>query len=139
MAAEQEQILKDAAEVESKIEAKTEEYEEAKEEAKEEMEKLGISVKATRRSTTSVGTAMSRAKNNFQYRLKQKGWIIDYNIKNRIVGASNYGLYVEFDDADFIVRAGDKDGDELLKHPYGAGSLTELAKAVEEHGEDVEE
>jgi chromosome segregation ATPase len=132
MAAEQEEILSSAEEIEKQVEEKEAELETAKETAKAELEKLGVSTKSTRKVNTGTA-AERRAKNNFQYRLKQKNWNIDYNLKNRIIGANGFGLTVEFEDKEFCVK---KDDAEVLRHGYGSGSLIALANAVKEHGDE---
>ena len=132
--AEQEGVLKEAAGIETAIEEKTKKFEEVKTKSDAELEALGVSTKATR--TVSTGTtAERRAKNNFQYRLKSKGWDLNYNVKGRIESAENYGLKVVFADDDFVISKGDT---ELLKHPYGEGSLSALATVVKDKGEGVE-
>jgi len=128
-------ILKKAEEMETEIEKATEELEEAKEEAKKKMEELGVSTRTTTRTAATGTAAERRAKNNFQYRLKTKGWVIDYNLKNRIQGAKKHGLYVLFDDKEFVVSPEDDRENVLLKHEYGSGSLTALADCVKEHGD----
>lgn len=133
--AEQEEVLKKAEEVESEITAKEEEFAKAKEQSDAELEALGVSAKATRRTATGT-TAERRAKNNFQYRLKSKEWELSYNVKGRIESATKYGLLVDFQDDEFIMTKGDQ---EVLRHPYGEGSLSALAVAVKEHGEGVED
>lgn len=128
-------LIKEAEGMEKTIETKEKELVTAKEQSDAELEKLGISAKATRRTSTGT-TAERRAKNNFQYRLKSKGWELSYNVKGRIESATKYGLKVDFGDDEFIVSKDDK---EVVKHPYGEGSLTTLAQAVKDHGEGVEE
>ena len=133
--AEQGEVLKKAEETQAEIEAKQEEFEKVKEAADAELEALGVSAKATRRTATGT-TAERRAKNNFQYRLKSKEWELSYNVKGRIESATKYGLLVDFQDDEFVMTKGDK---EVLRHPYGEGSLSALAVAVKEHGEGVED
>lgn len=135
MAAEQEAILSDAESVEEKLEAKQTELAQAKEKADEELEALGIPKKGTR--TPAVGTAAERRqKNNFQYRLKSKGWEMLYNTKGRIEGAKNYGLTVTFESEQYTVEGGTLEAP--FSHPYGEGCLTALADVVKAHGEGVE-
>ena len=134
--AEQEDILEKAEKIDEKVEAAEKDLETAKEERKAKMEELGISTKATTTRRAATGTAAERrAKNNFQYRLKTKGWLIDYNEKQRIIGAHGFGLAVDFEDTEFVIK---KDDTEVLRHSYGAGSLIALANCVKEHGESEE-
>lgn len=135
MEAAQEDILKEAEEKEAVIAEKEAQLKEAEAEAKAELEAMGVSTRAAR--TASSGDAsIRRAKNNFQYRLKSKGWLIDYNAKGRVQGASNYGLTVEFGPEEFTVTGGTLE--QPFSHPYGQNSLTALTEVVEKHGEGVE-
>ena len=134
MDAQQEEVLAKAAEMEGKITAKEEEFKTAKEKADSELEAMGVSTKTTRAASSGT-TAERRAKNNFQYRLKSKGWDLNYNVKGRIESAEKYGLMVVFDQEEFVMSKG---GAEVLRHPYGEGSLSSLATSVKEHGEGVE-
>ena len=133
---EEKETLAKAAAIDKQVEDKSKELESAQEESKKQLEELGVSPAATRRSTSTGTTAERRAKNNFQYRLKSKGWELSYNVKGRIESATKYGLLVDFGDDDFTIT---KDGAEVLKHPYGEGSLISLASTVKEHGVGVEE
>lgn len=130
---EQEDILSKAANIETEMEKTQAELEKAKEESKKKMEELGISTKATTRTAATGTAAERRAKNNFQYRLKTKGWIVEVNEKNRIVGAKDSGLYCAFGDDAFTISPDDDRENILLTHSYGPGSLTALADCVKEH------
>ena len=135
MAAEQETILADAEAVEEKLEAKQGELAKAKEEADAKLEELGIPKKGTR--SPAVGTAAERRqKNNFQYRLKSKGWEMLYNTKGRIEGAEKYGLTVTFEPEQYTITGGTLT--EVFAHPYGEGCLTALAEVVKNHGEGAD-
>lgn len=133
---EQAEILDKAAKIETTLEETEKELEQTKEEAKKKMEELGIPTKATARKAASGTAAERRAKNNFQYRLKTKGWIVDVDAKNRIVGARDKGLYCQFNDQEFVVTPEDDRENVLLRHAYGAGSLVALADCVKEHGQE---
>jgi chromosome segregation ATPase len=135
MAEEQEKILADASTIEEKLEKKEKELVEEKERADAKLEELGVPKGSTR--IAASGTASERRqKNNFQYRLKSKGWEMSYNMKGRIESASNYGLSVVFEPEQFRATGGTIDGE--FTHPYGEGCLTALAAMVKEHGESVE-
>jgi chromosome segregation ATPase len=137
MAAEQDKILKDASTIEERLAKKEAELAEVKEVAEQKLEELGVP-KGSTRSTAAAGSATERRqKNNFQYRLKSKGWEMNYNMKGRIESASNYGLTVQFNPDDFEITGGSLK--EPFKHPYGEGCLTALGNVVKDHGEGVEE
>lgn len=131
---EQSEILEKAKGIDSELEKTASELEKAKEESKKKMDDLGISTKATTRSAATGSAAERRAKNNFQYRLKTKGWIVEVNARNRIEGAKDSGLYCGFGDKEFTVAPDDDRENILLTHAYGPGSLTALADCVKEHG-----
>jgi chromosome segregation ATPase len=134
MAAEQDKVLKEASTIEGRINKKTEELESAKKKADAELEAMGVSTKVTRASS---GTSVERrAKNNFQYRLKTKGWDLNYNVKGRIESATKYGLTVVFEESQISVTGGSIK--ETWTHPYGEGSLVALGSIVKEHGQGVE-
>lgn len=132
MAAEQEAILKNASSIEGRLEEKTAELAKEKEAADKKLEELGVPKTSTR--VASTGTASERRKkNNFQYRLKSKGWEMQYNLKGRVEGASKFGLNVKFDPDEYVVTGGTIDGE--FKHPYGENCLVALGDVVEKHGE----
>jgi chromosome segregation ATPase len=138
MAAEQDEILEKASVYEEQIEEKQQQLDDVKKEADAELEALGVPKTTTLTRTKATGTAAERRqKNNFQYRLKSKGWEMNYNMKGRIESAVNYGLTVVFEQDQFSITGGTLQ--EEFKHPYGEGSLTALAQIVKEHGEGVEE
>jgi hypothetical protein len=137
LAAEETQILTEAQQKEDEIKKAEEEYEAAKEEAAKKMEELGISTKKVR--TAATGTAAERrAKNNFQYRLKSNGWMMNYNLKNRITDAQKYGLTVTFEPEEYVVTGGKLK--EPFKHPYGQNSLSALSQVVKDNAtEDLDD
>lgn len=135
MAAEQDKILKDAAAIEGKLEKKQDELTKEKEKADAKLEELGVP-KGSTRVAASGSAAERRQKNNFQYRLKSKGWEMNYNMKGRIESASKYGLTVTFDSEQYIVTGGTLK--QEFSHPYGEGCLVALADVVKAHGKGVD-
>ena len=131
MEAEQEQILEDAASITERLEAKEAELVEEKKLADAKLEELGVP-KGSTRLAASGSASERRKKNNFQYRLKSKGWEMNYNLAGRIESATNFGLMVKFDSEEFIATGGTIDGE--FKHPYGEGCLTALGQLVKDHG-----
>ena len=136
MEAKQEETLKDAGAIEERLKAKEEELAKVKEESDKKLEELGVP-KTSVRIAASGSAAGRRQKNNFQYRLKSKGWEMKYNLKGRIESAARYGLTVVFEQEEFIVTGGSVSGE--YKHAYGEGALTSLGIVVKDHGENVEE
>jgi len=124
-------LVEQADGIDKKIEEKTSALETATEESKKELESLGITTKVTRAASSGT-SSVRRAKNNFQYRLKLKGWKLNYNAAGRIESAENAGLVVDFGAENFTVKKGEA---VVLDHAYGEGSLSELATTVKEHGE----
>jgi len=136
MEAKQEKTLADAAEIEERLKEKQEELAKVKEESDKKLEELGVP-KVSARAVASGSAVGRRQKNNFQYRLKSKGWDMKYNLKGRIESAARYGLTVVFEQDQYIVTGGTLK--EEFKHPYGEGALTSLSTVVNDHGENVEE
>jgi chromosome segregation ATPase len=136
MAAEQEKILKDATAIEEALKKKEEELAKAKEKADAKLEELGVP-KASARVVASGSAAGRRQKNNFQYRLKSKGWEMNYNVKGRIESASNYGITIKFEPEEWIATGGSIKGE--YTRGYGEGALGAVGSLVKEHGEGVEE
>jgi DNA repair exonuclease SbcCD ATPase subunit len=135
MAAEQEKILADASTIQERLEEKEAQLAEEKELADAKLEELGVP-KGSTRVAASGSAAERRQKNNFQYRLKSKGWEMGYNMKGRIENAVNYGLTVVFHPDEFSITGGSLK--EEFRHPYGEGCLTALGNIVKDHGEGVE-
>lgn len=135
MAAEQDKILKDASTIEARLEKKQEELVKEKEKADKKLEELGVPKGGTRMAA-SGSAAERRQKNNFQYRLKSKGWEMNYNMKGRIESAAKYGLTVVFEPEQYSITGGSLK--EAFTHPYGEGCLTALAQVVKDHGKGVE-
>ena len=137
MAAEQDTILKDATTIEDKLAKKEAELAKEKEAAEKKLEELGVPKGSTRSIASSTDATVRRQKNNFQYRLKSKGWEMKYNIKGRIESASSYGLNVVFHPEQYVITGGSLNGEFI--HSYGEGALAELGVVVKEHGENVPE
>jgi len=127
---QQKPLVEQATGIEKKIEDKTAEFTKVKEESSKELEELGITTTVTRAASSGT-SSVRRAKNNFQYRLKLKGWTLNYNAAGRIESAENAGLSVEFGAENFTVKKGEE---VVLDHAYGEGSLTALATTVKDHG-----
>jgi hypothetical protein len=136
LAAQQDKILKDASTIEERLKEKEAELEKEKEAADKKLEELGVP-KGSARKISSGSATERRQKNNFQYRLKSKGWEMNYNLNGRIESASKYGITVRFDPEEFVATGGTIDGE--YTHPYGEGCLVAVGNLVKEHGEGVEE
>lgn len=135
MEAKQEETLKKADEIKEALEEKEKLLAEEKEKADAKLEELGVP-KGTTRMVSSGSAVGRRQKNNFQYRLKSKGWDMQYNDKGRISAASNYGLNVEFGQEEYTITGGKLK--DPFTHSYGEGALAEVAVIVKEYGEGVE-
>ena len=134
--AKTEETLAKAAEIETKLEEKEAVLAKEKEAADKKLEELGVP-KGTTRIAASGTAAERRQKNNFQYRLKRKGWDMDYNLKGRIESATQYGLKVVFGPEQYVVTGGTIEGE--YTHLYGEGALTDLGQLIKDHGESEEE
>jgi hypothetical protein len=135
MDAEQDKILKDASTIEEKLAKKEAELAKEKEAADKKLEELGVP-KTTTRIAASGSAAGRRQKNNFQYRLKSKGWEMKYNLKGRIESAENFGLTVVFEPEEYVVTGGTLK--EEFRRGYGEGALGAIGQIVKDHGEGVE-
>lgn len=134
--AKTEETLEKAAAIKEELEEKEEELAKEKELADAKLEELGVPKGTTR--IAAVGTAAERRqKNNFQYRLKSKGWEMNYNMKGRIESAARYGLTVVFDQEQYVVTGGTINGE--YAHSYGEGALTDLGQLIKDHGVAEEE
>ena len=136
MAAEQEKILADASGIEERMKAKEEELAKEKEAADKKLEELGVPKTSTRIASSGSATGR-RQKNNFQYRLKSKGWEMNYNVKGRIESATNYGITIRFDPEEYVATGGTIKGE--YTRGYGEGALGSVATLIKDHGEGVPE
>jgi septal ring factor EnvC (AmiA/AmiB activator) len=135
IAPELEETAAKAAEVESQLEEKQAELQTTQEESKAKLKELGVST-STRR--VGVSTGGRRARNNFIYKLKTKGWVLSYNAKKRISGASKHGLVLDCGPEEFTVTGGSLK--EPLTHTYGQGALVFISDCVKNYGtEDMED
>ena len=136
MDAKTEETLEKAAAIQEELDEKEAELAKEKELADKKLEELGVP-KGTTRVAASGTASERRQKNNFQYRLKSKGWEMHYNLKGRIESASRYGLTVKFGDDGYEVTGGSLK--EPYNHAYGEGALTDLSQVIKDHGENVGE
>lgn len=134
--AKTEETLEKAAAIKEELEEKEAQLAKEKEIADKKLEELGVP-KGTTRVAASGTASERRQKNNFQYRLKAKGWEMNYNMKGRIESATRYGLTVVFGQDEYVVSGGTIQGE--VSHPYGEGALINLGTLVKDHGEGKEE
>jgi len=134
MDAEQDAILKDASTIEERLEKKEAELVKEKEKSDAKLEELGVP-KASARAVSTGSAAGRRQKNNFQYRLKSKGWEMNYNLKGRIESATFYGITVAFGSEEWVATGGSLK--EEYTRGYGEGALGAVGQLVKDYGEGV--